>query len=255
MSTPQCDLRLFTAQSPNGYKISITLEELGLPYDMTVVDLKNMAHKDPAFLSINPNGRIPAMKDKSFGDATFSLFESGSIQQYLVDRYDSHHKLSYPRGTREYYETSNWLFFQNAGVGPMQGQANHFLRYSLAEEPLPYAIDRYQNETRRLYRTVDKHLETTATDFLVGGKMTIADIALWCWVDSASFTNIDVSEFPTLQRWHKRISARPAVQKGRKIPAGADLNQVIKNSADFEKFLSGNREWIAQGLSDDARKG
>jgi glutathione S-transferase len=200
-------IHLYTAQSPNGHKISITLEELGLPYDITVVDLGKLAQKEPWFLSINPNGRIPALTDEMPDKSPISLFESGSIQQYLVDNYDPEHKLSYPKGSKEYYETNNWvsniscysltlrslvfsycmqLFFQNAGVGPMQGQANHFIRYSLATEPIPYAIDRYKNETRRLYRTVDSSLARSGSDYLVGHKCTIADIALWCWVNSAS---------------------------------------------------------------------
>jgi glutathione S-transferase len=206
MSSPK--VHLYTAQSPNGHKISITLEELGLPYEFTAVNMAGMAHKEPWFLAINPNGRIPAMTDSVDGEQV-ALFESGSIQMYLIDRYDQEHKLSYQKGSKEWYKTINWvcpaqirllsdisrrgcllmcgkLFFQNAGVGPMQGQANHFVRYSMASEPIPYAVDRYKNETRRLYRTVDNHLEKTGSSFLVGEKMTIADIALWCWVNSAS---------------------------------------------------------------------
>ncbi|KAL6890003.1 glutathione S-transferase [Trichoderma evansii] len=222
------------AYSPNGHKISITLEELGLPYDITVVELGKMAHKEPWFLAINPNGRIPALTDELPDKTPISLFESGSIQQYLIDNYDPEHKLSYPKGTKEHYETNNWLFFQNAGVGPMQGQANHFIRYSLAPEPIPYAIDRYKNETRRLYRTVDKKLRESRSDYL--------------------FSEIDMTEFPTLQIWHKRMASRPAVQKGFHIPSGTDLNKVIEKPEELKQFVAGNKVWVPKGLKQDAHK-
>ncbi|KAM0511794.1 hypothetical protein ACHAPE_009470 [Trichoderma viride] len=247
-------IHLYTAQSPNGHKISITLEELGLPYDITIVDLGKQAQKEPWFLAINPNGRIPALTDELPDKTPISLFESGSIQQYLIDNYDPEHKLSYPKGSKEYYETNNWLFFQNAGVGPMQGQANHFIRYSLASEPIPYAIDRYKNETRRLYRTVDNRLAQSGYDYLVGDKCTIADIALWCWVNSAKFSEIDLTEFPTLEIWYKRMASRPAVQKGYSVPSGVDLNNVIDEPEKFKQYVAKNKVWIAKGLEQDAQK-
>lgn len=112
------DIHLYTTQTPNGIKISITLEELGLPYTVHKIDISKNTQKEPWFLEINPNGRIPAITDTFSDGKTIRLFESGSIQQYLVDQYDTEHKISYPRGTREYYEVNNWLFFLNAGVGP-----------------------------------------------------------------------------------------------------------------------------------------
>lgn len=179
-STP--DIHLYTSQTPNGVKISITLEELGLPYKVTHVALGKMEQKTDSFLAINPNGRIPALTDKFTDGETINLFESGSIQQYLVDEYDKEHKISYPRGTREYYETNNWLFFLNAGVGPMQGQSNHFTRY--APETIEYGINRYQNETRRLYGVLDTHLQKSSSRYLVGDRCTIADIAHVGWIVS-----------------------------------------------------------------------
>lgn len=179
-STP--NIHLYTSQTPNGVKISITLEELGLPYKVTHVALGKMEQKADSFLAINPNGRIPALTDKFTDGETINLFESGSIQQYLVDEYDKEHKISYPRGTREYYETNNWLFFLNAGVGPMQGQSNHFTNY--APETIEYGINRYQNETRRLYGVLDKHLQKSSSGYLVGDRCTIADIAHIGWIVS-----------------------------------------------------------------------
>ena len=113
------DITLYTAQTPNGVKVSITLEELNLPFKTHPVNIQSNTQKEPWFTSINPNGRIPALTDTFTDGQTINLFESGSIMQYLVEQYDNSHKISYPKGTREYYETNNWLFFMNAGVGPM----------------------------------------------------------------------------------------------------------------------------------------
>lgn len=176
------NIHLYTAQTPNGVKISITLEELSLPYTVTAISFSKNEQKSPSFLAINPNGRIPALTDTFTDGQTINLFESGSIQQYLVEQYDPEHKISYPRGTREAYEVNNWLFFLNAGVGPMQGQANHFTRY--APEKIEYGINRYQNETRRLYSVLDTHLAKSASGYLVGDRCTIADIAHYGWIVS-----------------------------------------------------------------------
>lgn len=195
------DIHLYTAQTPNGIKISMTLEELGIPYKVTKIDIAKNTQKEPWFLEINPNGRIPALTDTFKDGKLIRLFESGSIQQYLVDEYDTEHKISYPKGSREYYEVNNWvclttnmfsfahrelirvclqLFFLNAGVGPMQGQANHFTRY--APEHIEYGVNRYQNETRRLYSVLDEHLKKSTSGYLVGDRCTIADIAHWGWI-------------------------------------------------------------------------
>ncbi|RMX95001.1 hypothetical protein D0867_13649, partial [Hortaea werneckii] len=173
----ESDIHLYTTQTPNGIKISILLEELGLPYQHTKIDISKNTQKEPWFLAINPNGRIPALTDKFTDGQPIRLFESGSIMQYLVARYDTSHTLSFPAGSREAVEMTNWLFFMNAGVGPMQGQANHFTRY--APEQIPYGVNRYQNETRRLYGVLDKHLADSKAEYLVGNKCSIADIAHW----------------------------------------------------------------------------
>jgi glutathione S-transferase len=176
------NIHLYTAQTPNGTKISITLEELSLPYTTTAISFAKNEQKSPPFVAINPNGRIPALTDTFSDGKTINLFESGSIQQYLVEQYDTEHKISYPRGSREAYEVNNWLFFLNAGVGPMQGQSNHFTRY--APEKIEYGINRYQNETRRLYGVLNTHLEKSTSGYLVGDRCTIADIAHYGWIVS-----------------------------------------------------------------------
>jgi glutathione S-transferase len=186
-----------------------------LPYKVHKIDIQTNTQKEPEFLEINPNGRIPALTDTFSDGRMIRLFESGSIMQYLVERYDQvEHKISYPAGSRETYEVNNWLFFLNAGVGPMQGQANHFHRY--APEKIPYGISRYQNETRRLYGVLDKHLATSASGYLVGDKCTIADIAHWGWVASAGWAGVDIDDFPYLKAWEEKMLKRPGVEKGRR---------------------------------------
>ncbi|OBT71344.1 hypothetical protein VF21_09762 [Pseudogymnoascus sp. 05NY08] len=244
------DIHLYTSQTPNGVKISITLEELGLPYKFTHVALGKMEQKTDSFLAINPNGRIPALTDKFTDGKTINLFESGSIQQYLVDEYDKDHKISYPKGTREYYETNNWLFFLNAGVGPMQGQSNHFTNY--APETIEYGINRYQNETRRLYGVLDKHLEKSSSGYLVGDRCTIADIAHIGWISSAAWAGIEIEDFPNLKAWRDKMQARPAVKKGSDVPVPKP--KIATTPEEKKKQAEETRAWVQQGMKEDSSK-
>jgi len=246
------DIHLYTAQTPNGIKISILLEELGLPYEFTQLSFDKKEQKEPKFLEINPNGRIPALTDTFTDGKQIRLFESGSIMQYLIEQYDTEHKLSYPIGSREYYETNNWLYFLNAGVGPMQGQSNHFTRY--APEKIQYGIMRYQNETRRLYGVLDKHLKDADTPYIVGDKCTIADIAHWGWVTSSLWSGVDLTEFPTLQKWEERMLARPAVEKGRHVPERHNLKDILSDPKKTEEYAKRSSAWVMQGQEEDARK-
>lgn len=250
-STP--NINLYTDQTPNGVKISITLEELGLPYKTHHVDISTNVQKEQWYLDINPNGRIPALTD-TFTDAqTIRLFESGSVQQYLVERYDTEHKISYPHGSREHYETNNWLFFLNAGVGPMQGQANHFFRY--APEKIKYGIDRYQNETRRLYGTLEKHLASAKTEYLVGDKCTIADIAHWGWIAAAAWAGVDIKEFPNLEAWDLRMAQREGVKKGKDVPKPFKFNKdLAMDEEQMQKEAKKASDWIMKGQDKDAKK-
>jgi len=246
-------ITLYTSQTPNGVKISITLEELGVPYNTNAIELTKNTQKEPWFLEINPNGRIPALTDTSFSDGKpIHLFESGSIMQYLVQVYDKDHKLSFPLGSREAYEVNNWLFFMNAGVGPMQGQANHFTRY--APEKIQYGMDRYQNETRRLYRVLDEHLEDGSKEYLVGNKCTIADIAHYGWVAAAAWAGVDIEEFPNLKAWEERMLARPAVAKGRDVPYPSKLYQNKNDPKWMEENAKKSAAWVQAGMKDDAKK-
>ncbi|OOQ81558.1 Disulfide-bond oxidoreductase YfcG [Penicillium brasilianum] len=249
MSQP--NITLYTTQTPNGIKISIALEELGLPYKVEKIDISKNTQKEDWFLEINPNGRIPALTDTFSDGQTIRLFESGSILQYLAEQYDTEYKISYPKGTREYYETNNWLFFQNAGVGPMQGQANHFVRY--APERIEYGVNRYLNETRRLYGVLDKHLATSKSGYLVGDHVTIADISHWGWVAAAGWAGVNIDEFPHVKAWEERMAARPALEKGRHVPNPHTIKELLKDKEAVEKSAAQTREWVQAGMKDDAK--
>ncbi|KAI1131203.1 glutathione S-transferase [Nemania abortiva] len=252
MATPT-DIHLYTAQTPNGIKISILLEELNLQYKVTTIEFSKNTQKEPWFLEINPNGRIPAMTDTLNGKQ-IRIFESGAMMQYLVDQYDKDHKVSYPFGTAEYYETNSWLMWQMGGLGPMQGQLNHFNRY--APEKIQYGIDRYKAETRRLYRTMEETLAKSTSGYLVGDRCTIADIACWGWVSVGRQSGVDPKQFPALNEWVLRMLKRPGVEKGRHVPTKHIYESIQEmTEEDFEKKAAANRGWILQGQKDEqARK-
>ena len=201
---------------------------------------------------MNPNGRVPAMTYTFSDGKSIRLFEPGSIMQYIVAQYDKDYKISFPPGTREFYEINNWLFFLNAGVGPMQGQATHFTRY--APEKIQYGVDRYQNETRRLYGVLNKHLEDGNNEYLVGNKCTIADIAHWGWITAAGLAGEDIDEFPALKAWEDRMLSRPGVEKGRHVPDRHKMKELLKSKEQMEKHAEENRNWIQAGMKDDAKK-
>lgn len=198
---------LYTAGTPNGIKASIALEELGVSYEVRTLDFSTAEQKEDWFLQINPNGRIPALVDHEEGD--FAIFESGAILHWLAQK---HGKLL-SKDPKEASVTMQWLMFQMGGLGPMQGQANHFV--SFAPEQIPYAQKRYLDETRRLYEVLNTRLEQV--DYLAGD-YSIADIANWSWVAVHGFSKTDISGLDALQRWLKRIGERPAVQRGNQVP-------------------------------------
>lgn len=223
-----------------------------LPYKVQKLDFGKNEQKEDWFLAINPNGRIPAITDTFSDGQTIRLFESGGILLYLAEQYDKDYKISYPRGTREYYEMYNWLFFQNAGVGPMQGQANHFNRY--APERIEYGVNRYVNETRRLYGVLDRHLAARApAGYLVGDHVSIADISHWGWVSAAGWAGVDIDEFPHLKAWEERMLRRDAVEKGRHVPSPHNIKSLLKDKEQVEKHAAQARQWIQQGMKGDAK--
>ncbi|KAK0651724.1 glutathione S-transferase [Cercophora newfieldiana] len=243
------DIHLYTAQTPNGIKVSMLLEELNLSYKVTELSFSKNEQKEPWFLEINPNGRIPAITDTFTDGKPIRVFESGAILQYLVERYDTEGKFSYPKGGREYWEVQSWLFWQMGGLGPMQGQANHFFRY--APEKIEYGIKRYQGETRRLYSVMETQLAKSTSGFLVGDKMTIADIACWGWTNSHDWAGVSLDDFPNVAAWVEKIKSREASARG------ANLSKSVRKNLteeEKEKIAKEASAWILQGNEHTAKK-
>jgi len=201
---------LYTWSTPNGRKVSIMLEETGLDYRVKPVNIGQGEQFAPEFLKISPNNRIPAIVDHAGpkGQA-FALFESGAILLYLA--YKSGKLL--PGDPAQQFKVMQWLMFQMGGIGPMFGQAHHFLR--AAPQPVPYAIERYTQETRRLYKVLDHQLEDQE---FIAGDYSIADIATYPWIARHEWHQVALADFPSVQRWFVGMGARPAVQKGMAQP-------------------------------------
>ncbi len=205
---------VYSWATPNGHKVHILLEECGLPYTVHAVDIGAGDQFKPDFLAISPNNKIPAIVDSDGPDGKpISLFESGAILLYLAGKTGRF----LPADVRGKYETLEWLMFQMGGVGPMLGQAHHFRIY--APEKIPYAVDRYTNEARRLYGVMDKRLGQSR--FLAGNEYTIADIATWPWTRSYKNQGIELDDFPNVKRWFETIGARAAAQRGVQVLADA----------------------------------
>jgi GST-like protein len=201
---------LYTWSTPNGRKVSIMLEELALPYNVHPIDIGKGDQFKPEFVAISPNSKIPAIVDGEGPDGKpYALFESGAILLYLADKSGRF----LPAGKAERFEVIQWLMFQMGGVGPMFGQVHHFLR--AAPEPVPYAIERYGKETRRLYGVLDKHL---AGREWLGSEYSVADIATYPWVARHEWHKVELADFPNVKRWFDALGTRPAVQRGMKIP-------------------------------------
>ena len=204
-------IELHTWSTPNGRKVAIMLEELGLPYSVHPVNIGKDEQFRPEFLAISPNNKIPAIVDPDGpGGKRFALFESGAILIYLGENTGRF----IPKDAATRYVALQWLMFQMGGLGPMLGQTHHFLR--AAPEPVPYAIKRYKDETRRLYGVLDKRLGEAEH---LAGEYSIADIASYPWVARHEWHQIELGDFPNVRRWYDAIGARPAVQRGMKVPA------------------------------------
>jgi GST-like protein len=199
-------LQIWSWPTPNGHKVHIMLEELGLPYEMVPVDIGAGDQFKPAFLALTSNHRIPALVDPEGPSGRIELFESGAILIYLAEKTA---KLM-PSEPNARYACLQWLMFQMGGVGPMFGQYNHFAAY--APEKLPYAIERYGDEVKRLHRVLETRLKTSK--YLASDEYSIADIATFPWVRNPGRRGIDLADYPAVQRWHDAIAARPAVERG-----------------------------------------
>lgn len=207
-------ITLYSLGTPNGVKIALALSLLKIPYKVHNIDISKNIQKEPWFLEINPNGRIPAILDiDEKTNKVVNVWESGAILQYLTEKYDTQHKISFARNTPEYLESIEWLFFQNAGVGPMQGQANHFKLF--APEKIEYGINRYTEETRRLYGVFEKQLKENGTGYIVGDHISIADITSVGWIGGSFALDINLEkEFPVIKQWVERIIALPGAVEG-----------------------------------------
>ncbi|KAL1796513.1 hypothetical protein ACET3X_005053 [Alternaria dauci] len=203
--------------------------------------------KSSSFLKVNPNGRIPAIIDHNRN--SYPVFESGAILLYLAEHYDGDFRFSFQDGD-EKMETMQWLFFQNAGLGPMQGQANHFVRY--APEEIEYGMKRYKNETKRLYSVLEARLQDR--DYLAGkghGKYSIAEITTFTWVRWAPWAGIELKEFLKLTEWCERIEKRDAVQNGLLVPSGGDQIERLRKDPDVQDPF---KEWVQKGQKEVAEK-
>ncbi|MEE4248958.1 MAG: glutathione binding-like protein [Alcanivoracaceae bacterium] len=210
-------ITLYTAATPNGHKASVTLEELGLPYNVRSLNLMQGEQKQPDFLAINPNGRIPAIVDSEEDD--FAVFESGAIMIYLAEKTGR----LLPTDVRGRSSVIQWLMFQMGGLGPMMGQANVFFRYM--PEKIQPAIDRYQNESKRLMSVLDERLRDNE---YLAGDYSIADIANFCWARTFNWSGVDISDLPNLQRWMDTIKQREAVQRGLRVPEELSPAKIIE---------------------------
>ena len=206
---------LYTSATPNGYKVSIMLEELKLKYKVHKIDLGKQTQKEEWFLKLNPNGRIPVLKDNENDKV---IFESGAILYYLAIKYN---KFFFEEKRTEIMQ---WLMFQMSAIGPMQGQANVFFRYM--DEKIPVAISRYQNECRRLYEVLDKQLQDNKW---ICGEYSIADIATWPWIKIYFWAGIDISNLDNLSRWMDQMERRKACKAGILVPKRESSKKVVKN--------------------------
>ncbi len=218
---------LYTAPTPNGHKASVTLEELALPYNTIAIDISAGEQRKPEYLTINPNGRIPAIVDREAEN--FAVFESGAIMIYLAEKAGR----LLPTDVKGRSRVIQWLMFQMGGVGPMMGQANVFFRYF--PEKIQPAIDRYQNESRRLFEVLDGQL---AKHEWLAGDYSIADIANWCWVRTHRWSGVSVDGLEHLARWKDAMKERPACRRGVEVPFVSAAAGDKKAADDFAKKAS-----------------
>lgn len=229
-------IELHTAPTPNGHKASIMLEEIGWPYEVVPVNLLAGEQKDPAYLPLNPNGRIPTIVDRDNDD--FVVFESGAILLYLAERSGQ----LLPADDKARSTVLQWLMFQMGGLGPMMGQANVWFRYY--EEPVPQAIRRYQGEVRRLFEVLDKRLAGHA---YLAGDYSIADIAMWPWARTYKWSGVAIDGLDNLKRWIDEIRDRPAVRRGIAVPE--DVSNLLQdaNTDAKDEFLKTARSIVNRG--------
>ena len=225
-------IELYTAPTPNGHKVSCTLEALKMEYKAILVNLGEGDQKKPDFLKISPNGRIPAIIDT---ENNLSIFESGAIMIYLADK--ANKLISSDPIKRA--KVTEWLMFQMGGVGPMMGQANVFFRYF--PEKIQPAIDRYQNESRRLFEVLNTHLEKNEW---LAGDYSIADIANWCWVRTHKWSGVSIDGLNHLERWKDAMYEQPGMLKGIKVPVEIDIEKRLKDEDRTKEFIKNAQKMV-----------
>ncbi|EXL10037.1 glutathione S-transferase family protein [Aquamicrobium defluvii] len=231
MTSQTAPIELHYWPTPNGHKITIFLEEAGIPYEVHYVNIGRGEQFEPSFLQIAPNNRMPAIVDpEGPGGEPISVFESGAILQYLGRKFGRF----YPADERQRTDVDQWLFWQMGGLGPMAGQAHHFRQY--APEKIQYGIDRYTNEVNRLYGVMNKRL---ADREYLAGDYSIADMAAFPWVRPYRNQGQDLEDFPNLRRWFEAIAARPAVQKA--VEVGQDHRNNLAEDKEAQKILFGQK--------------
>jgi GSH-dependent disulfide-bond oxidoreductase len=233
-------IELYTSPTPNGYKASIALEEMEIPYNTHTVDLMAGEQKQDDFLAICPNGRIPAIVDSDNDD--FAVFESGAIMIYLAEKSGKF----LPTDVKGRSRVIQWLMFQMGGIGPMMGQANVFYRYF--PEKIQPAIDRYQTEGRRLFEVLDKHL---ATNEYLAGDYSIADMANWAWVRTHNWSGVSIDGLDNLSRWIGSIVVRPGAQRGVKVPVDIAELMDAKRKEDADAFSRNARSMVVGAAAEE----
>lgn len=224
-------IHLYTSSTPNGHKVSCLLEALEMPYEAHAINLAEGEQFKSDFLKISPNGRIPAIVDTDNDD--LSIFESGAIMLYLAEKAG---KLI-PNDVKGRAKVVEWLMFQMGGIGPMMGQANVFFRYF--PEKIQPAIDRYQNESRRLFEVLDKQLSTNEW---IAGEYSIADIANWCWVRTHNWSGVSIEGLEHLDNWKNKMYEQPGMLKGIKVPV--DRESILKNDEDKKEFIKNAQKMV-----------
>ncbi|KAI1386133.1 glutathione S-transferase [Hypoxylon trugodes] len=239
---PKPGLNVYGYASVNPYKLTIAAEELNIPYNYINIDMPAGEAQAEWYKSINPNGRLPALVHNKEDGATVTVFESAACLLYLVSEFDKDNKISYPVGTPGYWPQLSWLSWQVAGFGPMMGQACFFNRYTT--EPVPYASWRYTSEARRLHTVLDRQL--SATPFVGGDRLTVADIAIFIFAHSGKWCGVDINEFPNVKAWRDKLIQRPAFQKGLQIPVPYPYSDEAVSSPNGQDFYTNLRKYGGQ---------
>ncbi|KAI9292769.1 glutathione S-transferase GstA [Neoconidiobolus thromboides FSU 785] len=242
---PKPNITLYTFGKPivctaNGHKASIALELLNIPYKVHKVDIFGNEQKQEWFLKINPNGRIPAIVDHSNDD--FAVFESGAILLYLADKYDPEHKLL-PKDDKLKSEAIQWLMWQMGGLGPMMGQSTHFSRF--APEKIEYGINRYRNESTRLFSVLETRLQSR--NYLVGDSITVADIASFPWARFTIWAGVEIDDFPNVKAWLERTEGFDYVQRGLNVPDKDKIKEILKDPKLGEQQAKEASKWFLKG--------